>query len=56
MTIAQRIEQQGMQAGMQQERLGIAKNMLFNLHVGMAVVQKATGLSTEELTQFQLIR
>ena len=45
--------QEGMQEGMQQEKLGIAKNMLLNLHLGMDVVQKATGLSIEELSKLQ---
>ena len=45
--------QEGMQAGMQTRSLEIAKNMLLNLHLGMEVVQEATGLSREELNQLQ---
>ena len=43
--------QQGMEQGMQTKSLEIAKNMLFQLHLGMDVVQKATGLNKEELAQ-----
>ena len=49
MSAAQRLIQQGMQ----QEKLEIAKNMLFQLHLGMDIVQKATSLSREELEQIQ---
>ena len=38
---------------MQQEKLGIARNMLFQLHLGLDVVEKATGLSKQELEQLQ---
>ena len=45
--------QQGMQQGMQTRNLEIAKNMLLNLHLGMEVVEKATGLSRAELKKLQ---
>jgi len=44
---------EGEQRGMEQEKLEIAKNMLFNLHLGLEVVQQATGLSQEELMKLQ---
>jgi predicted transposase/invertase (TIGR01784 family) len=53
MSAAQRLIQQGMQQGMQQEKLEIAKNMLFQLHLGMDIIQKATSLSREELEEIQ---
>ena len=57
LTTAQQIRkegmQQGMQQGMQTRNLEIAKNMLLNLHLGMEVVQKATGLSRAELKKLQ---
>ena len=59
-TVAQKMRQEAMQQGreegMQQEKLEIAKNMLCNLHVGMDIVQKATGLSREALTRLKLRR
>ena len=54
LTTAQQIRKEGMQQGMQTRNLEIAKNMLLNLHLGMEVVQKATGLSrsgTQETTR-----
>ena len=48
--------QQGLQKGMKTRSLEIAKNMLLNLHLGLDVVQKATGLSREELNKLQLSR
>ena len=45
--------QKGIQQGMQQEKVEIAKNMLFNLHLDIDVVQKATGLSSEALRKLQ---
>ncbi|MEM7383173.1 MAG: Rpn family recombination-promoting nuclease/putative transposase [Bacteroidota bacterium] len=41
--------QQGMQQGRQEEKLGIARTMLHNLHLGADVVQQATGLSKQDL-------
>ena len=35
--------------GRQEEKLGIARNMLHNLHLGTEIVQQATGLSKQEL-------
>ena len=49
MTAAQQLRQEGIQ----QEKLEIAKNMLFQLHLGMDIVQKATSLSREELEEIQ---
>ena len=49
LTTAQQIRQEGIE----QEKQGIAKNMLFKLHLGMDVVQKATGLSREALNKLQ---
>ena len=45
LTTAQQLQQQGRQV----KALDIAKNMLFQLHLGMDVVQKATGLTGKEL-------
>ncbi len=45
--------QKGMQQGMQKEKLSIAKNMLFNLHLDMQAVEQATGLSQEELQKLK---
>jgi predicted transposase/invertase (TIGR01784 family) len=53
MTAAQQLEQRGMQQGMQQEKLHIAKNMLSKLHLDMQTVAQATGLSEEELMKLQ---
>ena len=41
--------QKGIQAGMQTRSLEIARTMLHQLHLGIEVVQKATGLSRQEL-------
>ena len=57
MTAAQQLMQQGRQEGMQQgeqnKALAIARNMLFQLHLGLDVIAKTTGLSKEELEQLQ---
>ena len=45
--------QQGMQRGMHTKSLEIAKNMLYELHLDMKVVSKATGLSQVELMKLQ---
>ena len=45
--------QQGMQQGVQTRNLEIARNMLFQLHLGLDVIEKATGLSKQELEQLQ---
>ena len=45
--------QQGIEQGMQQEKLAIAKNMLFHLGLGLDIVQQATGLSREELEKLR---
>ena len=42
--IGQGYKQQGIQEGMQQEKLYIAKNMLYKLHLVMKAVSEATGL------------
>ena len=42
---------QGIEQGVQQEKLGIARNMLHQLHLGIEVVQQATGLSRQELAR-----
>ncbi|XWN34762.1 MAG: Rpn family recombination-promoting nuclease/putative transposase [Roseivirga sp.] len=49
MTYGQQLRQEGMQI----RSLEIAKNMLWQLHLGMDVVQKATGLSREELERIK---
>ena len=46
-------KEEGMQKGMQQEKVEIAKNMLCNLHLDIDVVQKATGLASEALRKLQ---
>ena len=44
---------QGMQQGMQTKSVEIARNMLLQLHLGIDLVRKATGLSQEEIEQLQ---
>jgi hypothetical protein len=51
MNVTQAIRQEGIQEGIQQEKLGIARNMLHQLHLGVDVVQQATGLSKQELAR-----
>lgn len=55
--IERRVERRGKQLGKQEGRqtkaVEIARNMLFKLHLGIDVVQKATGLSREELNNLQ---
>ncbi|MEM7383245.1 MAG: hypothetical protein AAF400_02950, partial [Bacteroidota bacterium] len=41
--------QQGIQQGMQTRNWEIARTMLHNLHLGVDVVEQATGLSKQEL-------
>ena len=69
LSIRQQIKKEGIQEGINQgiqegisqgrqegERLGlrkIARQMLFQLHMGMDVIQRATGLSVEELEQLK---
>ena len=48
--IEQGIEQ-GMERGKQEEKLGIARNMLHQLKLGLEIVQQATGLSRQELAR-----
>ena len=48
--IEQGIEQ-GMERGKQEEKLGIARNMLHQLKLGIEIVQQATGLSRQELAR-----
>jgi DNA repair protein RadC len=45
----QRGLEEGLNKGKQAEKLEIAKNMLLELKLGLDIVQKATGLSKEEL-------
>jgi hypothetical protein len=52
-TIADAIGKEYMQQGMQQEKMSIAKNLLFNLHLDMQAVAQATGLSHEVLMRLQ---
>ena len=44
-------EARGRQEGMQTRSLEIARNMLHQLHLGLEVVQQATGLSRQELAR-----
>ena len=53
MTAAQYLRQEGRQEGMQQEKLHIAKNMLYKLHLDAKAISEATGLSQAELIQLQ---
>ena len=53
MTYGQQLRQEGMQQGMQQEKLSIAKHLLSNLHLDTQAVAQATGLSQEELEKLQ---
>ena len=58
MTYGQKLEERGMQRGiekgMQSRNVEIAKHMLFELHLGEDIIQKATGLSGEELARLQV--
>ena len=49
MTYGEQLELRGEKRGRQEERLGIARTMLHKLHLGLEVVQQATGLSRQEL-------
>ena len=51
MTYGEQLIQEGRQEGRQEEKLGIARNMLHQLHLGLEVVQQATGLSRQELAR-----
>ena len=51
LTTRQRIEERGRQEGRQEEKLGIARNMLHQLGLGIETVQQATGLSRQELAR-----
>ena len=61
MTAAQQLEtrgekrgmRQGIQQGIQQEKLHIAKNMLYKLHLDTTAVSKVTGLSQAELSKLR---
>ena len=46
-------EQKGMEKGRAEEKLAIAKNMLFQLGLDIDTVQKATGLARAALAQLQ---
>lgn len=50
MTFAQQLEQRGIQQGMQQRNLEVAKN-LFSAGVDVKVIKQSTGLSDEELSR-----
>ena len=45
--------QEGMQEGMQGKAWEIAKNLLYDLHLDMSAVSKATGLSQSEIIKLQ---
>ncbi|MEM7382724.1 MAG: transposase [Bacteroidota bacterium] len=49
MTYGEQLRQEGRQEGMQARNWEIARTMLHNLHLGVDVVQQATGLSKQEL-------
>ena len=55
MTYGEKLElkgaERGRQEGRQEEKLGIARNMLHQLQLGLEVVQQATGLSRQELAR-----
>ena len=53
LTTRQQIEKRGEKRGKQTRNLEIARNMLFQLHLGLDVIEKATGLSKQELEQLQ---
>ena len=55
MNAAQQLEQRGELRGRQEEKLHIAKNMLYKLRLDMQTVAQATGLSEEELKELQKI-
>jgi hypothetical protein len=50
---AQQLERRHEENGRQQEKLIIAKKVLYRLHLDMQTVSEATGLSEEELRQLQ---
>jgi len=45
--------EQGIEQGMQTERTQIARNMLMQLHLGVDLVQQATGLDPAALERLQ---
>ena len=49
MSAANQLVEQGVQQGKKEGIFTVAKNMLHNLHMGIDVVQQATGLSRQEL-------
>jgi predicted transposase YdaD len=52
--LRQERRQEGRQEGRQIRNLEMAKNMLFELHLGEDIVQKATGLSREEVSKLHV--
>lgn len=53
MSAAQRLINQGLKQGMHTAKMKIAENMLFQLVLGIDVVQQATGLSKEEIERLK---
>ena len=51
MNVTQAIRREGIEEGMQTKSLEIARNMLHQLHLGVEVVQQATGLSRQEIAR-----
>ena len=49
LTTGRKIENRGRREGRREEKYSVARNML-NLHLGIDVVQQATGLSRQELS------
>ncbi len=52
-TLREKFLREGMQQGEHNKALAIARNMLFQLHLGLDVIEKTTGLSKEELEQLR---
>ena len=53
MTIAQAYQEEALQQGVRDRNLEIASNMLLQLHLDIDTVQKATGLTREEVKKLQ---
>ena len=52
-SLAENYQQEYMQKGMKTKAMEIAENMLFQLHLGIEEVKKATGLSRKALERLQ---
>ena len=52
MNVTQAIKQEGIEQGMQQEKLGIARNLL-RKNMDVSFISETTGLDTKTITKLQ---